>query len=78
MLLKQNGSEVSGSGGPSEARQREFDRGRLEGKQVVLEQDHQTGRTPVLALTVDGDRMSGEMKHSGEQAASRVELEREE
>ncbi len=72
MILKQNRSEVSGSGGPSEERQRAFDRGRIEGKQVVLEQDHKTGRTLVLTLTVDGDRMAGEMRHSGQESVSRV------
>ena len=79
LILEQNGAEVSGSGGPNEDKQKAFDRARIDGDRVVLEQDHKSGRTLILTLTMDGDRMKGEMNHGGEEQrpAARVELERQ-
>ncbi len=80
LILKQNGSEVSGSAGPSEERQLKISKGTIEGGRVLLEQNHANGRVLKFKLTLSGDAIQGEMTYDDERpggrAVSRLELKR--
>lgn len=79
LILRQTETGIEGSGGPDEERQRPFDRVAFTDPKLTLEQDHQSGRILVLELVVDGDAMSGTMKHRGEDRdPTRVRLYRRE
>lgn len=81
LILKQNGSEVSGSAGPSEERQLKISKGMIEGDRVLLEQSQANGRVLKFKLTLSGDAIRGEMTHDderpGERAVTRLDLKRE-
>ncbi len=78
LVLRQDGAALTGSAGPDEKRQRPFDRASVAGAELTLEQDHASGRTLVLRLTVDDDAMSGTMEHKSEsRPPTNVKLERQ-
>ena len=65
LLLKQNGSEITGSVGPGEGEQHQITKGRIEGEKIILEAAE--GQMVIkLDLTLDGDRITGDVNAVGE------------
>ena len=62
LVLKQNGTEVTGSVGPNADKQLPITKGTIEGSNVVLEATTPDGEGKfVLKLKVDGDKLTGEL-----------------
>ena len=62
LVLKQNGTEVTGSVGPNADKQLPIPKGTIEGSNVVLEAATPDGeRKFVLKLKVDGDKLTGDI-----------------
>ncbi|HKE23210.1 MAG TPA: hypothetical protein VKB88_12670 [Bryobacteraceae bacterium] len=60
LVLKQTGSDITGSVGPSEDQQFPIQKGKIEGDKITIEVDH--GGHPIkLALVLAEDHMKGDM-----------------
>ena len=65
LMLKQNGSEITGSVGPNEGEQHHITKGKIEGNKLMLESaDGEMSIKFDLALV--GDRITGDVNASGE------------
>ena len=60
LLLKQSGSEITGSVGPTEDEQHAITKGKIEGEKITLLIDDE-GRTIKFALVLAADRITGEI-----------------
>lgn len=59
LILKQSGTEISGSVGPSEDQQFTIQKGKIDGDKITLEADHD-GHTMKIDLVLAADRITGE------------------
>jgi hypothetical protein len=80
--LKQDGSKISGRGGPSEERAFNIKVGAIEGDKLHLELAPANGEGPrhaVMDLTVDGDHLTGELKIETDEGSrtATVDMKRE-
>jgi hypothetical protein len=68
-VLKQNGSDITGTAGQSEGDQHLVLKGKIEGDKITLVADDE-GRTVTFNLVLTADRVSGDvnMVHSGQTA----------
>ena len=77
LVLKQTGSDITGSVGPGEGEQHPITKGKIEGDKVTLlvEDD---GHTIKLDLVVAGDRITGDVNisHDGETRKGNVDVTR--
>jgi hypothetical protein len=65
MVLKQDGNNLSGSGGPNESEQHPFQGGKVEGNKLVF--DVPLGESSMhFELEVQGAQIRGQMKHQRE------------
>jgi hypothetical protein len=69
LKLKQSGTDISGSVGPSEDEQFVIQKGKIEGDKITLEADH-GGQTLKIDLVVAADRITGEARMSGDQTVT--------
>ena len=58
LKLKQSGTDISGSVGPSEDEQFVIQKGKIDGDKITLEADH-GGRTLKIDLVLAADRITG-------------------
>jgi hypothetical protein len=65
LVLKQNGSEITGTVGPNEGEQHEITKGKMEGDKITLE-SADGGLAIKFDLALEGDRMTGEVNAVGE------------
>src|SRR5215831_4061146 len=65
LVLKQNGSEITGTVGPNEGQQHEITKGKIEGDKITLEAAD-GGHAIKFDLVLDGDRITGEANAAGE------------
>ena len=65
MILKQEGSKVTGTGGPNESEQYPIQNGKLEGDKLTFE-SVTGGDTMYFDLRVKGDQIDGDIKASGD------------
>jgi hypothetical protein len=77
LMLKQSGSEISGTVGPDEGEQHAITKGKIEGDKITLlveDQDH----TIKLDLVVAGDRITGDanISHEGQTKQAKIEVTR--
>jgi hypothetical protein len=63
LVLKQTGTEITGTVGPDEDKQLPIQKGKIEGTKITLEADNQ-GRTIKFALVLSGDHITGEASMS--------------
>ena len=82
MELKQDGSKITGRGGPNEERAFAIKVGAIDGDKLHLELAPPNGEGPrhaVLDLKVDGDHLTGELKIETEDGArtATVDMKRE-
>jgi hypothetical protein len=59
LILKQSGTDISGTVGPSEDEQFPIQKGKIEGEKITLEADHD-GHTMKIDLVLAADRITGE------------------
>jgi hypothetical protein len=76
VILKQQGEETTGSLGPSKANQFPLKKGKISGKTIRMEMEN---NRIVFVLTLDGDRLNGEIDDADEpgKVLARVELKRD-
>ena len=67
LKLKQSGTDISGTVGPSEDEQFVIQKGKIEGDKITLEADH-GGQTLKIDLVLAADRLTGEAHMSGDQS----------
>ena len=77
LMLKQSGSEISGTVGPDEGEQHAITKGKIEGDKITLlveDEDH----TIKLDLVVAGDRITGNanISHEGQTKQAQIEVTR--
>ena len=65
LMLKQSGTDISGTLGPNEDEQFVIQKGKIEGDKITLEADHD-GHPLKIDLVLAGDRITGEAHMSAE------------
>jgi len=66
LMLKQSGTEITGSVGTGADDQRPIQKGKIEGDKIALEvQDSENNRVVTFALVVTGDRIKGDVNITG-------------
>jgi hypothetical protein len=78
MVLKQSGSAITGTVGPSENDQHLAVRGKIEGDKIMLTAEDE-GRAVTFALVLAADRISGDMNmvHGGQTSKAKINVTRE-
>src|SRR5262245_40320238 len=62
VILKQTGTQISGSGGPDETRQYPIRNGKIAGNKITGEAVNPDGPVYALSLTVAGDKITGDVQ----------------
>ena len=77
MLLKQSGTDISGTVGPSDDAQFAIQKGKIEGDKITLEADHD-GHTIRFDLVLADNRISGDVSMSveGQTAKAKIDVTR--
>jgi hypothetical protein len=77
LVLKQEGSNITGTAGPNEDRQYPIKRGKIEDDLITLEVEHEPGAQPIIVqLKLDGDdHATGEAKGQTDEGAFRAKLD---
>ena len=77
LILKQNGTDITGSVGPSEDEQFPIQKGKIEGDKITLEADHD-GHTMKIDLVLAADRITGEahMSAEGQTLSGKIDVSR--
>jgi hypothetical protein len=77
LVLKQSGTDITGTAGPNEDEQFPIQKGKIEGDKITLEVDHD-GHTLKLDLKVASDRITGEahMSKEGQTMTAKIDVSR--
>jgi hypothetical protein len=77
MVLKQNGSDITGTVGPNDDEQFTIRKGKIEGDKITLEVE-QEGHTLTFNLVLAADRITGEARLSrdGETRTAKIDVTR--
>ena len=77
LILKQSGTEISGTVGPNEDEQFPIQKGKIEGDKITLEADHE-GHTLKIDLVLAADRITGEahMSAEGQTLSGKIDVSR--
>jgi len=78
LILKQSGTEITGTVGPNEDEQFAIRIGKIDGARITLEADHD-GHPIKFALVLDGERITGQATMSGgdgESATAKLDVTR--
>ena len=77
MMLKQSGSEITGTFGPNESEQSMVVKGKIDGDKISLIAEAE-GRTVHFDLVLAADRITGDMNmvHSGQTAKAKLDVTR--
>jgi len=75
LILKQTGSDITGTVGPSEDRQFPIQNGKIEGDKITIEADHE-GRSIKLALVLAEDHIKGDMSMGGDSGTAKLDVTR--
>jgi hypothetical protein len=77
LVLKQSGSDITGTVGPNEGEQFAIQKGKIEGDKITLVVDHD-GSTMTFNLVLADDRITGEaqMSHDGETKKAKLDVSR--
>ena len=78
-MLKQNGSAITGTVGPTENDQHMAVKGKIDGDKTTLNAEDE-GRAVTFDLVLAADRISGDMNmvHSGQTAQAKIDVKRAE
>jgi hypothetical protein len=77
LMLKQTGSDITGSVGPEEGEQHTITKGKIEGDKISLLVEEE-GRTLKFELVLAGDRITGDasMSHEGQTRQAKLDVTR--
>jgi hypothetical protein len=77
LKLKQTGTEIAGSVGPSEEEQHTITKGKIEGNKVTLEVSEE-GHQLVIRLVLAEDSLKGDVdaSHDGQQMKAKLDVKR--
>jgi len=77
LMLKQSGTDITGTVGPSEDEQFAIQKGKIEGDKITLEADH-GGHTMKIDLVLAADRITGEahMSAEGQTLKAKIDVSR--
>ncbi len=67
-VIKQSGTEISGTAGPNEQQQWKIQKGKIEGNKVTLEVASDDGTVYNCSLTLEGDHLKGDVNAGGMKA----------
>ena len=78
MVLKQSGTTLSGSAGATAEEQFPLENAKIDGNKITGSVNASDGNTYTVSLTVDGDKMSGELTVTagGQTMKGKIELKR--
>lgn len=79
LVLKQNGSEVTGTAGPDENQQWTISKGKIEGNKVTAEVPSPDGPVYKLSMVLEGDHLKGDVtgtNQNGENISAKIDLTR--
>lgn len=65
LVLKQSGTTISGTAGGTEAEQFPLENAKIDGNKITGTVNASDGNTYSVSLTVDGDKMSGDLTITG-------------
>jgi hypothetical protein len=74
LVLKQTGTEITGTVGPDEGEQHQITKGKIEGEKITLEAAD-GGLTIRFDLAVAGDRITGDANAAGEGRTMKAKIE---
>jgi hypothetical protein len=74
LMLKQDGTAITGSVGPNEGEQFAIQKGTIEGDKITLEVEHD-GHSMKFDLVLAADRIAGDATMSGEGPAAKAKLD---
>jgi hypothetical protein len=77
LILKQSGTDITGTVGPGEDEQFPIQKGKIEGDKITLEADHD-GHTMKIDLVLADDRITGEahMDAEGQTLKAKIDVSR--
>ena len=77
LILKQSGTDIAGTVGPSEDQQFNIQKGKIEGDKITLEADH-GGHIMKISLVLADDRIKGEahLDAEGQVLNAKIEVTR--
>jgi len=77
LVLKQSGSDITGTVGPNEDEQFPIQKGKIDGDKITLEADDK-GRTMTFNLVLAADRITGEaqMSRDGQTMKAKIDVAR--
>jgi hypothetical protein len=77
LILKQSGTEITGTVGPSEDEQFTIQKGKIDGDKITLEADH-NGHTMKIDLVLADNRITGEaqMEAEGQTLKAKIDVSR--
>jgi hypothetical protein len=78
MVLKQKGTELTGTAGPSEDEQFPITKGKIDGDKITLEVQRGEGQVVKFDLAMAGDRIKGgaNLSNNGETRTAKVDVGR--
>ena len=74
LILKQSGTDITGTVGPSEDEQFPIQKGKIEGSKIPLEADH-GGHTMKIDLVLADNRITGEAQMEAEGATLKAKID---
>ncbi len=77
LVLKQSGSDITGTVGPDEGEQHNITKGKIDGDKITLLVEDE-GRTITFDLVLTADRIKGDvnMSHDGQTAKAKLDVGR--
>lgn len=77
LVLKQTGTDITGTVGPNEDEQFAIQKGKIDGDKITLEVDHE-GNTMAFSLVLTADRITGEaqMSREGQTMKAKIDVSR--
>ncbi len=77
-VLKQSGSEITGTAGPNEDEQYPINKGKIDGDKITFEVQPHEGQVVRLSLVLAGDKIKGDavMERDGEKRTAKLEMTR--
>jgi len=78
-VIKQAGTEITGTAGPSAEEQLPINNGKIDGDKVTFEISHPSGMTLKMSLVLVGDTLKGDVSatREGQSMKAKLDLKRE-
>jgi hypothetical protein len=75
LILKQSGTEITGTGGPNAEQQYPLANGKIDGNKVTFDLQHPSGMVLKMALVLDGDTLKGDATANADGQAMKAKLD---